>query len=311
MDLIEIRSVERFGFVGIQGRSRIDLTRTLNRGNGRRYRALSPARKREVPDTITIRDSPTTHEITLVGGYSHNQTGSVDLVKPIELEREKRLAELDAQNPTLRRHRTELPKFFGPFAVPDGQNASSVHYRCRGEDIRLDGMGTGTAFMVHVGAGSDRLERPRFSKALMLPDAAGGFDFFFVLTWSDMFGAPIKEGELSRLTKRKAGDQRVLYVQKAKADATTLLSASTTSYLDRLPSDDVKRDPQVWAGWRTDTVLGLAKQALVGDQNHPIIADALQDAGCDDESILNHLRHPNIHHSVDCWAVRTILGQTP
>jgi hypothetical protein len=42
----------------------------------------------------------------------------------------------------------------------------------------------------------------------------------------------------------------------------------------------------------------------------PILADALQDAGCDCEDILNHLRDPNATHVRGCWALDLILGKT-
>jgi hypothetical protein len=61
--------------------------------------------------------------------------------------------------------------------------------------------------------------------------------------------------------------------------------------------------------WRTDTVRALARQTYEsGDfEAMPILADALQDAGCDDEAVLNHCRCP-CEHTRGCWVVRWILG---
>jgi hypothetical protein len=62
--------------------------------------------------------------------------------------------------------------------------------------------------------------------------------------------------------------------------------------------------------WRTDTAVSLAKQmydsrdfALM-----PILADALQDAGCDNDDILNHCRGPGPHVR-GCWVVDLVLGR--
>jgi hypothetical protein len=40
----------------------------------------------------------------------------------------------------------------------------------------------------------------------------------------------------------------------------------------------------------------------------PILADALEDAGCDNADILNHCRQPG-EHVRGCWVVDLILGK--
>jgi hypothetical protein len=40
----------------------------------------------------------------------------------------------------------------------------------------------------------------------------------------------------------------------------------------------------------------------------PILADALEDAGCDNADILSHLRGPGPHVR-GCWALDLILGK--
>jgi len=73
------------------------------------------------------------------------------------------------------------------------------------------------------------------------------------------------------------------------------------------PADAVAFDP----AWRTETVLALARgiAADVALDRLPILADALEDAGCDNFALLNHLRHePN--HRVECWALRRVLRTT-
>jgi hypothetical protein len=63
--------------------------------------------------------------------------------------------------------------------------------------------------------------------------------------------------------------------------------------------------------WHTDTAVSLAK-GMYDSRDFsamPILADALQDAGCDSDDILNHLRDPNAAHVRGCWALDLILGK--
>ena len=67
-------------------------------------------------------------------------------------------------------------------------------------------------------------------------------------------------------------------------------------------------DPR-WPRWRTTDVRALAR-GIHRDQAFdrlPILADALQDAGCDDEDVLNHCRRPG-GHVRGCWVVDLALG---
>jgi hypothetical protein len=41
----------------------------------------------------------------------------------------------------------------------------------------------------------------------------------------------------------------------------------------------------------------------------PILADALQDAGCDNEDVLTHSRDPKGVHARRCWVVDLVLGK--
>ncbi len=63
-------------------------------------------------------------------------------------------------------------------------------------------------------------------------------------------------------------------------------------------------------GWNDGTILKLA-QAIREEQAFeqlPILADALEDAGCTNEQILEHLRGPGPHHRA-CWCLALILDQ--
>ncbi len=63
--------------------------------------------------------------------------------------------------------------------------------------------------------------------------------------------------------------------------------------------------------WRTDTAVSLAAQMYESRDFSamPILADALQDAGCDNEDILNHCRDANQPHVRGCWVVDLVLGK--
>lgn len=64
--------------------------------------------------------------------------------------------------------------------------------------------------------------------------------------------------------------------------------------------------------WRTDTVLSLAQQMYDARDFSamPILADALQDAGCDSDDILSHCRDPKQVHLRGCWVVDLVLGKS-
>lgn len=68
--------------------------------------------------------------------------------------------------------------------------------------------------------------------------------------------------------------------------------------------------PVDFAPWQTDTAVALARQMY--DQNDfsamPILADALQDAGCDNLNVLDHCRDPG-EHVCGCWVIDTLLGK--
>jgi NAD-dependent dihydropyrimidine dehydrogenase PreA subunit len=61
--------------------------------------------------------------------------------------------------------------------------------------------------------------------------------------------------------------------------------------------------------WRTETVVALARQVRAGDSTEalPILADALEEAGCDDQKLLEYCRQgPTC--SGGRWVAELILG---
>lgn len=100
------------------------------------------------------------------------------------------------------------------------------------------------------------------------------------------------------------------------------MSASLSERMKKLPFPD--RMPVFQASWRTSTAVAISSGivAAKGEWGSlPILADALQDAGCDDPDILNHLRthehEPGIFPNRcggcwegTCWVVQLVLQQS-
>lgn len=70
------------------------------------------------------------------------------------------------------------------------------------------------------------------------------------------------------------------------------------------------RPVRLAATWRTSTALALARQMYQSRDFSamPILADALQDAGCENEDVLNHCRQPG-EHVRGCWVVDLLTGR--
>jgi hypothetical protein len=94
------------------------------------------------------------------------------------------------------------------------------------------------------------------------------------------------------------------------------LHRENSSYVCRLirdvfgnPFRPMTVDP-TWRAWNDGTVKKLA-QAIYNDRRFidlPILADALEDAGCTDADILSHCRGPGPHVR-GCWVVDRLLGK--
>jgi len=74
---------------------------------------------------------------------------------------------------------------------------------------------------------------------------------------------------------------------------------------------DPLRSAPFLPSYRTDTAVSLAQRMYVSREFSamPILADALQDAGCDNDDILSHLRGGGPHVK-GCWALDALLGKT-
>jgi hypothetical protein len=104
--------------------------------------------------------------------------------------------------------------------------------------------------------------------------------------WPDLLEG---ESPAARQARRRARDRALLY-----------------DILGLLPFRPASFSPQ----WRTDTALALARQMYDSRDfgAMPILADALQEAGCDSEDILAHCRGDGPHVR-GCWVIDLVLGK--
>jgi hypothetical protein len=112
----------------------------------------------------------------------------------------------------------------------------------------------------------------------------------------------------------------------AKAAACTAAISTSNIIHDLEPTDEVPltllrcifgnpfRPPKVspgWLAWHNATIPRLAQDIYDSRafDRLPILADALEEAGCTNAEILNHCRQPG-PHARGCWVVDLILGKT-
>ena len=68
--------------------------------------------------------------------------------------------------------------------------------------------------------------------------------------------------------------------------------------------------PPAWRTWRGGTVVRLAEQIYEGRRfgDLPVLADALEEAGCTDPDLLAHCRSAE-EHARGCWVLDLVLGK--
>jgi hypothetical protein len=115
-------------------------------------------------------------------------------------------------------------------------------------------------------------------------------------------------GLLLSMIEPKVADGAFAFVRWAKPEP-----VSQVKYLRELFNPFRRRrsvDP-AWLSWNGGTVRRLA-QAIYDERAFdrlPILADALEEAGCTEAELLSHLRSPGPHVR-GCWAVDLLLGKS-
>lgn len=129
--------------------------------------------------------------------------------------------------------------------------------------------------------------------------------------WDSLFSLPGESWALAHVLE----SEDCVYVGKALARMLQYTSANmviANEILGQIINDifgnpfrPVVFDPRL----RTSDVVGLAR-TIYDDkafERMPILADALMDAGCEDEQVIAHCRGPGPHVR-GCWVVDLILG---
>ena len=113
---------------------------------------------------------------------------------------------------------------------------------------------------------------------------------------------------------RKASEEGSYWAGAAQAGTTTgAVWLAVREHQARLQRDifgNPYRPAAFFSEWRTDTAVAIARGMYESRDfsTMPILADALQDAGCDNDDILNHCRSEGIHVR-GCWLADLVLGK--
>jgi hypothetical protein len=103
-------------------------------------------------------------------------------------------------------------------------------------------------------------------------------------------------------------DQKPLFWVLARGDFVRFLNPHLLRCIFGNPFRPVAFDP----AWRTESAVALARTAY-DTRNFtllPILADALEEAGCDHADLLTHCRDPQATHARGCWVVDLVLNKS-
>lgn len=119
------------------------------------------------------------------------------------------------------------------------------------------------------------------------------------------------DGEIGHERNEQLGWNEVRNVAKAAAEAVArpAILAGFAATLREVTGPSLS-PKQLDARWLTPTVLALA-EAIYEDRafdRMPVLADALEEAGCDNADILAHCRVDGVHVR-GCWVVDLVLGK--
>jgi hypothetical protein len=111
--------------------------------------------------------------------------------------------------------------------------------------------------------------------------------------------------------------QEIKMLKAAKAAERKVQATLLRDIIGPLPFREVRMGP-VWLTWNGSTVEHLAEEVYEGRElpvgtldatRLAVLADALEEAGCADQNVLDHLRGPG-PHARGCWAVDLVLGKS-
>ncbi|VTR94122.1 Uncharacterized protein OS=Sorangium cellulosum (strain So ce56) GN=sce5710 PE=4 SV=1 [Gemmata massiliana] len=118
-------------------------------------------------------------------------------------------------------------------------------------------------------------------------------------------------GEWARLARKEAARRAVVAApdREFNSRAVQIQANAAQAALLRDIFGNPFRPVTFSPSWRTSTAVALASQMYESRDfgAMPILADALQDAGCDSTDVLDHCRGPGPHVR-GCWVVDLVLG---
>ena len=115
------------------------------------------------------------------------------------------------------------------------------------------------------------------------------------------------QGRLPRQSQSLLSQSNSLAIEELAKEANALICDVIRDIFGN-PFRPVAIDP----AWRTTTAVAIGK-GMYDSRDFsamPILADALQDAGCDNDDVLAHCRAENGIHVRGCWVVDLVLGKS-
>lgn len=126
-----------------------------------------------------------------------------------------------------------------------------------------------------------------------------------VLPKSSRFALSAIYWSLGNGTRRECEEVMEVAGRATGGDGTCLVTQSALlRCIVGNPFRPVAFDPR----WRSETAVALAAERAF--DRLPILADALEEAGCDHPDVLAHCRDPHQPHARGCWVVDLVLGKS-
>lgn len=144
------------------------------------------------------------------------------------------------------------------------------------------------------------LDRNRHADGNPPPDTP---DYLLRLYVTSLLGTRVVPGHLARVVRHAAEPER--YPHDGQWQECSH-QANLARCVFGNPFRPVAFDPD----WRTPAAVALARGMYEArDFAHmPILADALQDAGCEEPAVIGHCRDPDQPHVRGCWLVEAVLA---
>lgn len=266
-------------------------TRRLYRGQGRRLNALPAARRREIPEFVVVGNTSISHELHLVGSQ-RAEFATYQL-------------QWHPDHESLLANWMLFPAAVGTYCLrhevyEEGEEHIHKHLGNPMQALallkRFD-VGPKEALILHLKQAQDiGRETGRPCRVVLTGGRA-----YHLLNWTDVFGASIKETDM---TKTIDGN-RVHFVGLIGPTQTKLVVDAQSRFFDGVTPFfyNLKSQPEL-SGSAHDLLKATAKD-LTG---LPVLADAMEESGFTEPNTLAHLRHYPAHGQM-CWALAALRAR--